>query len=348
MLRPAVNLEDADLLAERLLSMVVEETVDGICRCELTFQNWLTSGTDYLYFDRTTLDFGLPLTVTMTDGLSAGTAIFQGKIMGLEGRYFQGRMPEIAVLADDQLQQIRMTRRTRTFLQTTDSDAISQVISEAGLSASVSITGAAQQQAIVQANQSDLAFILERARANDCEVWIDGTTVNVAPRSSRTGGGEVTLTYGDTLWEFNALGDLAGQTSSVTVTGWDRTGKQLITQTADSSAISSELGSLTGGTSVLESALTSWQEQVVHTTPGSDAEALALAQAIYRRGARRFVTGGGIAEGNPAIRVGSTVTLDGLGTLYSGSYYVVETRHLFDTVLGYRTQFRVERPGIGG
>jgi uncharacterized protein len=348
MLRPAVNLENSELLAERLLSMVVEETVDGICRCELTFQNWLTSGEDYLYFDRSEIDFGLPLTVTMTDGASATTAIFQGKIMGIEGRYFQGRMPEIAVLAEDQLQQVRMTRRTRTFTDVTDADAISQVASDAGLSASVSISGGPTHPVLVQANQSDLAFILERARANGAEVWIDGTTVNVAPRSSRTGGGEVTLTYGDTLWEFSALGDLAGQTSQVTVTGWDRTGKQLITQTADSSAISAELSGLTGGTSTLEKSLKAWKEQVVHTTPASDDEALALAQAIYRRGARRFVTGAGVATGNPAIRVGSQVTLEGLGTLFSGTYYVVEARHLFDTVLGYRTQFRVERPGIGG
>lgn len=347
MLVPAVNLENSDLLAERLLSMVVEESVDSICRCELTFQNWLSSGTDYLYFNRSEIDFGLPLTVTMTDGAAAKTAIFQGKIMGIEGRYFQGRMPEIAVLADDQLQQLRMSRRTRTFTEMTDADAISQVVSEAGLSASVNISGGPTHPVLVQANQSDLAFILERARANDAEVWIEGTKVNVAPRSSR-GGDKVTLTYGDTLWEFSALGDLAGQTSQVTVTGWDRTDKKVITQTADSSAISGELGSLTGGTATLEQALKAWKEQVVHTTPASDAEAMALAEAIYRRGARRFVTGSGVATGNPAIRVGSQVTLEGLGTLFSGTYYVVETRHLYDTVLGYRTQFRVERPGIGG
>jgi hypothetical protein len=34
--------------------------------------------------------------------------------------------------------------------------------------------------------------------------------------------------------------------------------------------------------------------------------------------------------------------------MFSGEYYVSEVEHLFDGVSGLRTEFAVERPGLGG
>jgi hypothetical protein len=63
--------------------------------------------------------------------------------------------------------------------------------------------------------------------------------------------------------------------------------------------------------------------------------------------ARRFVTGRGIAECDARLRVGSYVDLQGLGTLFSGKYYLCEVQVLFDPVNGLRTEFAAERPGLG-
>jgi uncharacterized protein len=81
--------------------------------------------------------------------------------------------------------------------------------------------------------------------------------------------------------------------------------------------------------------------------PFTSAECQALAEAQYRRWARRFVTGTGVADGDGRIQVGSNLTLNGLGTLFEGEFYVVAARHMFDPRTGYRTWFAVERPGIG-
>jgi phage protein D len=90
------------------------------------------------------------------------------------------------------------------------------------------------------------------------------------------------------------------------------------------------------------------KEQLVHLTPASDREARALAEAAFRRIARRFVTGVGVTDGDPRLRVGATVNMQGLGAMFDGKYYVTEARHTFDQAQGYRTQIRVERPFIGG
>ena len=47
------------------------------------------------------------------------------------------------------------------------------------------------------------------------------------------------------------------------------------------------------------------------------------------------------------MAVGSQVTFSGLGGIFDGTYYVSRTRHLFDVAQGYRTEFDVERAGIG-
>lgn len=347
--RPVILLEgtEDEALGAALISVVAEETTAGLYRCELTFGNWgpsASGGVDYLFFDRSKLDFGKGIAVQMGSGTAQGT-VFTGRIMALEGRYFLDRAPELVVLADDKLQDLRMNRRTRTFEDVSDSDVISQVISGAGLTASVSVTGPAQHKVIAQVNQSDLAFIRERARAVDAEVWIEDTTVHVQSRADRNAG-EVTLTYGERLREFSALADLANQRTAVTVTGWDVATKQAISSEAASTAISSELGSLTSGVSIL-AAIGDRKEQIAHAAPFTDDEAKYVAEAAFRRLARRFVTGSGISEGDARIKVGASVTLDGLGTLFDGKYYVSEARHLFDAEHGYRTQFRVERPGIG-
>ena len=131
------------------------------------------------------------------------------------------------------------------------------------------------------------------------------------------------------------------------VTGWDVSTKEGIEIEAGNSTLLSELRGDLGGTSVLSSAIAERTEQLVHTVPLSDAEARYRAEAVFRRLGRRFVTGEGVAEGDARIRVGTYLELVGLGPLFNGRYYVAEVRHTFNPEQGFRTQFRVERPGIG-
>jgi hypothetical protein len=63
--------------------------------------------------------------------------------------------------------------------------------------------------------------------------------------------------------------------------------------------------------------------------------------------ARRFVTGRGLTDTDARLRVGAQVNLSEVGPLFSGKYYVTEIRTMYDSMDGLRTEFSVERPGIG-
>jgi phage protein D len=328
-------------LANGLLTLMVAERVDGLYRCEATFGNWGESRSklDYLYFDRSVLDFGKTFVIK----LGADT-LFTGSITALEGQFPDGRAPEITVLAEDRLQDLRMTRRTRTFADVSDADVFQQVAGDYGLTPSVSINGPTHK-VLAQVNQSDLAFLRERARAVDAELWMDGSSLNVKQHSNRTSQ-PVTLAYGIELSALTVAADVAHQRTSVAVNGWDVSGKSAIAHEAGESAISSELGSDTSGASILKSAFGDRKEAIAHAVPLTSQEAQDAAEAAFRLRARQFVSGQGVSVPSAALRAGAFVDLRGLGPLFSGKYYVSEVRHLFDA-LGLRTEFTVERPGVG-
>jgi phage protein D len=200
---------------------------------------------------------------------------------------------------------------------------------------------------LVQFNQSDLAFLRERAVACDAELWIDNRTLYVQSRTRRDMG-KVELTWGKDLQEFSVLADLAHQRSSVRVTGWNVGNKDAMQEDAAESVISSELMGGRSGSSVLAAALSTRKEQVVTATPMTQQEARKLAETRYRARARSFVSGYGVSEGNIKLRVGCSVALNGLGPLFDGSYYVTVARHTFSLQDGYLTAFEVERAGLGG
>ena len=342
--RPALHVDGQErpVLAAALLGLTISESASGLYRCEALFGNWnpAASADGFVYFNRQLLDFGKSFQVRFND-----TPLFDGRIMALEGRFPQGTPPQIVVLADDRLQDLRMTRRTRSFAQMSDADVFRQIAADHGLGAQIDVTGPTHE-ALTQVNQSDLAFLRERARGLNAELWVDGSTLHVQPRTRRAASA-FELTLGSRLREFSVTADLAGQRTSLLAHGWDVAAKSTLRAEATRSAISGELNGDDSGASILASALGNRVESIAHTLPLSSTEASAHAEAMFRAGARRFVVGRGVAETDARLRVGAQLDLKGLGALFSGKYYVSQVRHVFDGMSGIRTEFTGERPGIG-
>jgi Bacteriophage probable baseplate hub protein len=334
-------------LADGLLSLAVEETTAGLFCCTATFGNWGTGpdGVGFLYFDRQVFDFGRALTVEMGAD-STQAPVFEGRITALEGRYPRQQPPQLEVLAEDRCQDLRMVRRTRTFEDQSDHDVFTAIAGEHGLEPEIDVDGPTHKT-LAQVNQSDLAFLRERARAIDAEVWVEGTKLFAQARARRKASTPVTLTYGQELRELTASADLANQRTRLAVGGWDVAGKEAIVEESGEEAISGELGGGLSGSSVLAGAFGERAERIVHTVPLSGEEARAEAAACYRAAARRFLTAEGIAEGDARIKVATQVTLQGLGPLFNGPWYVTGVRHTFDNKDGFKSRFCCERPGLG-
>jgi phage protein D len=347
--RPRISVAGREVqeLADGLLEMSIEETTAGLFSCEASFGNWgaAASGTGFLYFDRRVLDFGAAMSIVMGDSATVAP-VFEGRITAIEGRYPRTRPPELQVLAEDRCQDLRMIRRTRTFEDVTDEDVFNDIAGEHGLTPQIDIDGPAYKT-LAQVNQSDLAFLRERARAIDAEVWVEGSQLFAQARTRRRAAAPVTLTYGQGLREMTAMADLAHQRTRLAVGGWDVAAKEAINEEADEAAVRNELGGRKSGSSVLGEKFGERPERIVHTVPLTGDEAKAIAEANYRAMARRFLSAEGIADGDARLKVATEVTLAGLGPLFDGPWYVAAVRHTFDTRNGYQSRFCCERPGLG-
>lgn len=343
--RPVFRIDgqDQEALGSGLLEMVVEDDADGLCRGRITFGNWgpVNNTTSFLYFDRSLLEFGKDFEITFD-----GTALLNGRIMGLTGEFPEGEPPRLTVLVDDRLQDLRMTRRTRSWESSSDADVLRAIAQDHGLTPQIDLNGPTHA-ALAQVNQSDLAYARERVRAAGGELWVEGTTLFAKARPARQQSPNPQLAHGRNLRSLVVTADLAQQRTTVTASGWDVSAKDAVTYDADDAVLGAEVGNGDSGPSVLRSALGERKETLVHAGARDTAAAEAVANAHMRGLARRFVVGHGVAEGDPALRVGRAVEITGVGPLFEGAYVLAQTRHTFTAEEGYRTEFTVERAFLG-
>jgi phage protein D len=335
----------SDVLSHQLLGMEMREHEAGMSSLELRFSNFGSySGgvADLVFEDGQLLQLGKQLKVYAGD-VNAPTEIFRGKVTAIEGRYPRLGPPELVVLAEDALQAARMRRRTKTWDVSSLGDIVNQVASQLGLTAVV--TGLdASLGGEQQFNETDLRFLRRLLARFDADLQVVGDELHASPRSQvqRT---SLELDMNSQLREVRILADLAHQVTQVTATGWDY--QQGTTISATSQATDFGQGSGQTGKDWLQQALSARSEQLGQFSSLNQTEAQALVDAELVQRTRRFAVAHGVAEGNPGLRVGTWLTLSGLGPRFSNDYYTTAAVHRFDTDRGYETEFTAESAYLG-
>jgi phage protein D len=294
-----------------------------------------------LHLDGETVDLGRELRVSI--GPEGGQRhVFDGTISAVEVLFLDGEPPAVAVHAEDALMRLRMRRRTRTYTRVTDGDIASSVADDHGLDADVSTTGPTYD-VVQQVNQSDLAFLRERARLVQAELWCTGRTLHFRTRPEREGT-QLTLVQGNHLTSIRLCADLAHQRSEVVVTGYDAAQKRGIDERAGPDALKTEVTGGRTGPALVTPALGNSVTLRVREAALTTGEARAWARAEMLRRGRRFVTATGTTHGSADMVVGSRLRLELVGPPFEGDgYYVTNVAHTFDRTAGFRTRFEAER-----
>lgn len=344
--RPTLRVNGAqhERLDALLLAMKMDEQEDGLSRLELRFSNIASDrqgGADYAFEDERTVKLGDRLAVYAGEE-NAPQEIFSGFISALEAGFYDDASPTLTLLAEDLLQKARLKRRTKTHDNITLASLAQQIAGDLGLTPQVSGLSA-NLGTHVQLNESDLAFLRRLLARYDGDLQVVGNELHVAPRGE-VRRGAVELGLHSQLRRATVLADLAHQVSEVTVTGWDAAQGARIT--GRSTGAHRGPGQGRTGAELLGSTLGRRAHQLSHLAVTDEAEARALADAAFDERQRRFVTVQGTAEGNPALRVGTHVTLTGLGPRFSNTYYLTRACHRFDLECGYETDFTAEGAGF--
>jgi phage protein D len=194
---------------------------------------------------------------------------------------------------------------------------------------------------VLQHNQSDFEFLQERARRIGYEMVVTESTLHFRPRRN-SGSAVLTLNREVELLEFSARLTTMGQVEEVSVQGWNPKEKKEVTaqsQTGDER----QMGGSASGPAVTQRAFSGTGHTNVRTPLLSQAEADQLANGWFGEMALRYVEGHGLCIGQPALRAGTLVEIEGLGRRFSGAYYVTSTEHCYRPAVGYRTAFSVRR-----
>jgi uncharacterized protein len=356
--RPALQVDGRPVvaLARDLLALQIETDLHGLSRLQAVFtatgpdrsgHGAAAMGLNWL--DGETLDFGRSLAIELGDAADR-VRLFEGRISALELRLEPGRSAELSCDAEDALMALRLRRRLHTWENVSEADLLRRIAADHGLAAAPDIDGPTHD-AVPQWNQSDLAFLRERARRLAAEIWIEDRTLHMAAREHRDAG-SLTLVQGASLQGVALRADLAHQRSAVRVGGWDASAEAEIDETVAADTLAGEAqGGLHGGTVLARAfgdADTTAQTHRVRDVPLRAEHAQAWARAEMQRRGRRFATARGTANGNPALRVGTRLRLERCTPLFDGDgWHVTRTCHRFDTVDGYRTEFEAERAWLG-
>ncbi|MFO7567694.1 MAG: contractile injection system protein, VgrG/Pvc8 family [Enhygromyxa sp.] len=352
--QPLVRIEGelADALTIDLHSLRVAERLDGLKTLELQLLA-AQDGDDPeqalepRYLDGRVLDFGKRLEVVLGPA-NEPRVVFDGKVSAIELELAEGAEPRVCVFAEDRLMELRWTRRVHSWKDQSDADIARAIATRHGLEAQVEVEGPTWS-AVEQWNMSDLAFLRERARLLQAEVWLEDGKLCFKSRSARTGT-ELTLVRGNHLLHVVARADLAHQRTAVRVRGWDARRAEAIDELAAGSLIRDEIGGVgKTGPELLEQNFGKRGSVRVREVPHDASEARAIAEAELRRRARSFVRVSAVTRGAPNMVIGSRLTLERIGKPFEGpGWYVTELCHTYDRELGFRTRFDAERATLGG
>ena len=306
---------------------------------------------DLLYMDGTVLDFGTELEVTLGAGDEART-VFKGQVSALELSLRDAEEPQLAVFAEDALMRLRQARACTTHVNRTDAGIAEDIARRHGLGADAQAEGP-RYDVVQQWDQSDLAFLRQRARLLQAELWVRDGVLHFKTRDKRQCS-QLTLTAGNELVEVQLRADVAHQRTGAVVSGYEAKRREAIDKAAAPTVVRDEAPVGRLGPEVLGQVARDWTLKELPTlrvreAPLADAEAEAWARAELLRRARAFVVATGTTQGSPELDVGSRLTLERVGRPFIGpGYYVTHVRHSWSrSGDGFRTHFTAERPTLG-
>jgi phage protein D len=340
-----------------VLDLKVTMDIANLTHFDITVNNWDDKHLAFKYSDTTTFDLGNRVHVQMGYA-GALLSMVQGLITSLTPSFPDSGQPTLAVSGQDRMVKLKERKpkdgEQKKFVNQTDSDIVQVIAVRNGLVPKVQQT-TEKHDIVVQKNQDDATFLMERAKRIDfdCFIGVDPDTGKDAlyfqsPTDARDSKKVrvYVFEWGKSLISFNPTISLNKQVGKVTVKGWDPNTKSIIKYTAGPSDLPTSGGG-ENGPSAIQTRFQDREDIVVDQPVTSQQEAKALATALLRERAYNYITANGQVIGIPDLRPGDNIEVQGLGKRFSGQYYVTKAQHALGNS-GYHTTFEVRNYNDGG
>jgi Bacteriophage probable baseplate hub protein len=304
--------------------------------------------------------FDIDNKLTLAVGYAPGPLeqMFEGEITGVTVNFPNGGMPAMTVVAHDYMNRLQRGKFARGFGFLPDAMIAAILSAENLLIPAIDPAIIAGSTAIAAVNfifggtgrkqrgQSDFELLQEIAATYDADFWVDGNTLYLS-RFLKEYTPRLTMTWGQNLLDFSPKVSTIGQVAGVgmrfvlreipldflVAVGYDFDRESIIISVVPGAAAATT-ESLLG--SVLEII-----DQPIASPADLTNSALVIAHELREKLNNRL-TGTGSCVGDPRIRAGAMIRLEGLGPDFSGNYRVASATHSIDGS-GYRTNFEVKK-----
>jgi phage protein D len=305
-----------------------------------------------------TFDLDNKLTLAVGYAPDPLESMFEGEVTGVTVNFPAGGMPTMTLVAHDYLNRLQRGKYARGFGFLPDALIAAILGAENFLIPAIDpaiIAGSTALAAVnyifggtgrKQRGQSDFELLQEVAALYDADFWVDGHVLYLS-RFIKEYTPRLTMTWGQNLIDFSPKVSTIGQVAGVAkrfvlreipldflvAVGYDFDRESII--------ISVVPGAAAATTATLIGSLLTIIDQPI-TSPADIANSALKITHELREILNNRLTGSGSCVGDPRIRAGAMIRLEGLGPDFSGDYRVSSATHTIDGS-GYRTQFDVKK-----
>jgi phage protein D len=284
------------------------------------------------------------------------TEMIEGEITQINPSFPDGGTPTLAIEGHSLMHRLQGTNRTRTFQQVTDKQIVDQLARDAGLQAKVEDTNT-QYQYVMQANQTDLDFLRERAKRLHYEILVQNKTLlfrksqeseedknytlvwAAMPKSNLDGS--KTLPLKSCSLQMNTL----APPTKVQVRGYDVKNKKAFVSHADSSDQTSKMKGKQTGADVAACFQREREHIQVATPIQSQQEGDDSAKGHLNNKSMDLISANVATLGTPDLRSGQIIELRGIGLRFDGNYRIEEATHSISSS-GYSTSLSLKRNSV--
>jgi phage protein D len=342
-----VKVDGADLDARHasvLNEIRVEQSLNLPDAARLRFQDDM----EMSHVDSQLFTFGKAIEILLqAPQTDAFVSVFKGEVVSMEGEFEEAGV-YLNVRAYGKGHRMNRARKNETFLNVTYDSVAQRLAGAAGLQVQKDPDPAGTHKFIQQSNETDWELLVRLAGEIGFSVTERDGKLYFTKAEDPLKGSTKRLTWGKNLSSFRPRMTGVQQVDVLTVRGYEpETKRQLVGQSLPGQV---KLGSKIGiaRDRAAQAAFGRAAFEFGDAAPTSQNEANELAKSLLERKANAYLEATGKAEGNPSLKAGDWVQVEGVGTKFGGTYLLSEVVHVYTESKGFTTSFRISGQSTRG
>jgi Rhs element Vgr protein len=304
-----------------VISIRIEQHINRIAEAEIVLTDGNTADQTFKITDSSTFIPGADIEIKLgyhskNDSIFKGVVVKQiVKVDGISGS-------QLHIVCKDKSLKLTTTRKNALFTDSTDSDILTKIVGNSGLSNSIVATNITHKE-VIQYYVSDWDFIVNRAEINGLLVITDsGKLIVAAPAISDTPALQVQFGYD--IIEFDGEIDATFQYSGVQSNAWDMSSQSILNASSKEPAVNKQ-GDISG--SALAEVLNAGTTNLNTSVGLSQDEIQTWADAALLKSRLSRFKGSITFQGSAKAKVNSTIKLLGLSNRFNGNAFISGVTH---------------------